>query len=318
MPDVASAPVGDTPAVAAVAAPAAVAAVVDPAVATPAPAVAAPAVAVDPAAAPKPLEDWATLRATYAKEDEKLLKRLERYSSPKDALDALIAAQNKIAAGGMKSTLPEKPTPEQLAEYRKDNGIPAKPGDYDIGKGSLPISEADGPVIDSFLKAAHDANFTEGQAKQALGWFFQNQQAELNAQVAAEAAQKEVNIEALRKDWGSEYQLNLNLIDNFLNTAPAGLADQILGARLADGSPLANNPDALRWLASTAREINPTATVVPGSGTGSLDTIVTEKAKIEKLMGDYKSEYHKGPGAQAMQQRYRDLVDVEVKLQKRS
>lgn len=315
MPDPASAVVvTETPAVAAVAAPAAVAAVVDPAavVATPA----AVAAAVDPAAA-KPLEDWATLRAGYAKEDEKLLKRLERYSSPKDVLDALIAAQNKIASGGVKSVLPEKPTPEQLAEYRKDNGIPAKPGDYDIGKGSLPITEADQPVIESFLKAAHDANFTEGQAKQALGWFFKNQQAELDAQVAAEAVQKEANTEVLRKDWGSEYQLNLNMINNFLNTAPAGLADQILGARLADGSPLANNPDALRWLASTAREINPTATVVPGSGTGSLDTIVTEKAKIEKLMGDYKSEYHKGPGAAAMQQRYRDLVDVETKLQKR-
>jgi hypothetical protein len=316
MPDIASAAVvADTPAVAAVAAPAAVAAVVDPAVVVAAPA--AVAAVTDVKDAPKPLEDWATMRAAYAKEDEKILKRLERYSSPKDALDALIAAQNKIASGGLKTSLPDKPTPEQLAEYRKDNGIPEKPGDYDIGKGSLPITEADKPVIDSFLKAAHDANFTEGQAKQALGWFFQNQQAELNAKVAAEAVQREVNTEALRKDWGSEYQLNLNMVNNFLNTAPTGLADQLAGARLADGTPMMDSVDALRWLASTAREINPVATVVPGSGTGNLDTIVTEKAKIEKLMGDYKSEYHKGPGAQAMQQRYRDLVDVEEKLKKR-
>jgi hypothetical protein len=122
------------------------------------------------------------------------------------------------------------------------------------------------------------------------------------------------NEEVLRGEWGSEYKLNLNLISGLLDTAPQGLKDQLLGARLADGSVLGNNPDTLRFLASLARTVNPVATVVPGAGGNAAQAIESEMASIQKLMGDKKSAYWKGPESAKMQARYRDLITVQSKV----
>src|SRR3990167_11368320 len=78
---------------------------------------------VTPAKPPAPSWDdgW---REKIAGTDEKLLKRLERYPSVKAATDALIEAQTKIRSGEVKFTLKDSATPEEIATWRKDNGIP--------------------------------------------------------------------------------------------------------------------------------------------------------------------------------------------------
>src|SRR5688572_1733397 len=47
-------------------------------------------------------EDW---RKTYAGDNEKLLKQMERYSSPKAAFDALIALKQKVSKGDVQKVL---------------------------------------------------------------------------------------------------------------------------------------------------------------------------------------------------------------------
>jgi hypothetical protein len=332
MPDVTPAP---GPSTAAPAAPAA--AVTEPATPTAAPAAAgtepaapattavtepvAPAASGDPAApaadpAPK---DWAALCTEIAGEDEKLLKRLSRYSSVKDVADALIAAQNKIASGTLKSALPADATPEQLAEWRTENGIPSTPEEYDT---TLPdgmvIGDFDKPVVDRFTKIAHELNMNPAQVQKTLAWYFKDQEQQTAELHAADRAAREENTTQLREEWGSEYKMNMNLVDGLLSQMPEGGKELLTGARLADGTPLGDNPKVLRWLANLAREVNPTATVVPGSGTNATQAIETELAGITKLMGDKSSEYWKGPKASAMQERYRQLIDVQQKLQKRA
>ena len=127
---------------------------------------------------------------------------------------------------------------------------------------------------------------------------------------------REKGIEALRSDWGTEYQLNLGIVDGFLNLAPAGVKDAILGGRLADGTPIGNNADVLRWFASLGRELNPTSTVTNSTGVQAAQAIATEKATLEKLMGNHESEYWKGSQSESMQKRYRELLDVESKIRK--
>lgn len=273
------------------------------------------AAVADPAAETPKGEDWATLRVKYAKGDEKLEKRLSRYSSAEAAIDALIAAQNKIASGGLKEPLPKDATPEQLEAWRVDNGIPAKPEEYDL---TLPdgrvIGEEDKVLVDEFLKSAHAQNMTPDQVKSTVGWYLAEQERQIEARHQQDAEEKEQGEGALREEWGSEYKLNLNLIGGLLDTAPEGVKDQFLGGRLADGTPIGNDAKTLRWLANLARTVNPTATVVPGAGGNAMQAIENEKADIEKLMGDRKSEYWKGPKAEAMQKRYRELVDVQGKM----
>jgi len=286
--------------------------VVDPAAA---PTAAAPAAAA-PAGDPPP-KDWAAIRTEIAGEDEKLLKRLSRYGSVKDVADALIAAQNKIASGTLKSALPADPTPEQLVEWRAENGIPESADKYDT---TLPdgmvVGEFDKPVVDAFAKTAHELNLTPAQVKNTLAWYFKNQEQQVTELRQADSAFTNESTEKMREEWGSEYKLNMNLIDGLLTQIPEDGKALIMGARLADGTPLGSNPKIQRWLANLAREVNPTATVVPGSGTNAAQAIESELTSITKLMGDRNSEYWKGPNAEKMQTRYRDLVDVQAKLKK--
>jgi hypothetical protein len=234
------------------------------------------------------------------------------------ALDALVAAQDKIASGAMKSALPKDATPEQLKAWRDENGVPDAPEGYELQLGEgVALGDADKPIVDGFLKAAHAKNMTPEQASGAVAWYLAEQERQLadrhteDARITAEATA------AMKQEWGSEYELNRNLIVNYLDTAPAGVKDQILSARLGDGTPFASHPDVLRFLANTAREINPVATVAPGSGANAMQAIESEKASIEAMMGDRTSAYWKGDQSVKLQSRYRDIISTLEKVRVR-
>ena len=106
--------------------------------------------------------DW---RKTVSKDDAKVLARLERYASPEAAMQALIAAQNRIAAGELKPVLGKNATPEQIAEYRAALGIPDAPDKYDLGKDAPKVAPE---MLSVVLKHAHEANQTPDQVKATL------------------------------------------------------------------------------------------------------------------------------------------------------
>ena len=284
-----------------------------PAAVTEAPTVApvADAKAPTPAAttAPDP-NDWATKRTTYANGDAKLLARLARYSSEKDVVDALIATQNKMANSRAKEPLPENPTPEEVAAWRAENGIPLTPKDYGV---KVPDG-ADPAQTEEFLATAHELNMTPAQVEKVMGWKIAADQKAAEQRAEQDEATRQQGTEELRQDWGTEYKLNINLITGLLDGAPQGVKEQIMGGRLADGTMIGNSPSVLRWLSSLAREVNPTATVVPGSGVNAAQAIQSEMQSLTALMGDRQSEYWKGPKAEAHQKRFRDLAEVQSKV----
>lgn len=263
---------------------------------------------VEPAT-PDP-DAWATKRATYANGDEKILARLSRYSSEKDVIDALIAAQNKISSGGLKAPLPENPTPEEMAAWRAENGVPLTPKDYGI---KVPDG-TDPTQTEEFLATAHELNMTPAQVEKMIAWKTTTDQKAMEQRAELDASARQAGTDELRQDWGPEYKLNINLVTGLLDSAPQGVKEQLMGARLANGTLFGNDPNSLRWLASLAREINPTATVVPGSGVNAAQAIQSEVQNLEKMMADRTSEYWKGPKAEANQKRYRDLVEVQTKI----
>lgn len=255
---------------------------------------------------------WATKREAYANGDPKLSARLARYSSEKDVIDALIAAQNKISSGGLKAPLPENPTPEEIAAWRAENGVPLTPKDYGVK-----VPDGVDPVqTEEFLATAHELNMTPAQVEKMIAWKASADEKALTQRAETDAAARQAGTDELRQDWGPEYKLNINLVTGLLDAAPQGIKEQLMGARLANGTLLGNDPTSLRWLASLAREINPTATVVPGSGVNAVQAIQSEMQSLQKLMGDRNSEYWKGPTAEALQKRFRDLAAVSEKVNK--
>ena len=295
---------------------------IDPA---PAPLLADPAPPAPPAGDPPPPAgdppppvdstegDWpADWRQKYAGEDPKILKRLERYGSPKAALDALFAAQAKVSEKGTR--LREGATPDEVAQWRTENGIPDAPDKYELNlPNGLVIGDADREGVADFLKQAHEANMLPSQVNQAVAWYLGKQEQAVAAQAARDEETRMAAEDELRAEYGPEYRRNVVIANQLLDSAPEGVKDRILAARGPDGVPLGNDPSMIRWLVGLSRELNPIATVVPGSGTNAVQAVENELADLRKMMGDHKSEYWKGPKAANLQARYRDLTTAMQK-----
>jgi hypothetical protein len=250
-------------------------------------------------------EDW---RDQMAAGDEKTRKLLDRYASPKDVSNAWRAFQLKMSSGELKSTLPKDARPEDVAKWRAENGIPEKHTDYKMPEG-MAVGEADKPLIDLFLQDMHGENAPPQVVQKAVASYYKIQELQ-KAQIAEnDVVHKQESEDALRAEWGGEYRGNVNAIKGMLESAPGGIADKILSARMADGRAITNDPAVLAWLASTARELNPVATVVPAGG-DQTGAIADEISSLKKMMGNTSSDYWKGPHAEKNQARYRQLVEA--------
>jgi hypothetical protein len=292
-----------------------------PAVQAPAPAAATPPAAQTPAAsapatqAAQPTEpkgywpdDW---RTRASKGDDKLLARFSRYGSPEDALEALIHAQNRINAGELKPTLGKDATAEQLAEWRQAHGIPDAPDKYDVadlGNG-LKVPEADKPLIDKILAAAHASNQTPDQIKASLRAFYEVRDM-VDAHTSEKDRQAEASgTEALRQEWGAEYRVHSNLIENLLAGTAGEMKDQLQNARLPDGTLLKHSPAAQKFLLSLALIQNPLGTLVP-SGGNPAQGIREELDRIAKVRRENRVTYNKDV---KMQERERELLGAAMK-----
>ena len=298
-------------------------------VSTPAPTTVASQAVATPVAQPsQPLApaDWPSdWRQKLSGQDTEALKTIERFSSPLDLWKSYHSLRTKLSEGQQVSKLPDNPTPEQLTEYRKSVGVPEKAEDYKIElPNGLVFSEADKPLVDAFKEVAHANNLNPQTVNQMLAWYTDQQQitqAQMNDRDEQNRAKVE---EGLRREWGPEYKTadgqngkNLNAIGNLFSDAPEGLFDTILSARDADGMLLGDNPNFIKWAASLGREIYPTATLIP-FGADAAKGVLDRKAEIETLMGNGKSEYWKGPKADALQTEYRELLETIERHNKRA
>lgn len=260
-----------------------------------------------------------TWRQELAGDDEKALKQLERFQTPKALWDSYQQAYQRIRSGELKAPLAKDATPEQVTAWRKENGIPEKPEEYlsNLPNG-LVIGEDDKPIFDSFVAELHKVNADPKVAHAAVAWYhnFQEEQA---AQTAEQDAGHKTEVEdALRTEWGADYRANVNQVKGYLSSLPKGVGDLIANARGPDGRALLNNPDVMRALAQTAREINPAATIVAPGAANQGQAVEDEINSLKKLMGNKSSEYWKGPKAENLQARYRQLITAQEKLKARA
>lgn len=248
-------------------------------------------------------EDW---RERKANGDEKVLRKLQRYASPEAALDALFNAQAKISSGALKSALKPDATPEELAAWREDNGVPADPSGYQISLADgRVIGDADKPLVDEFLSRLHTKNAPPELVNETLSWYYEKQEA---LRLAEEQRDQEAWVSArdeLRDEFGADYGRNVAAAKELI---PEDIRDTLLLARTPDGTRVGADPHVVRWLVGMARELNPIGTVVPGAGRNAMQALETEISNLKAMMGDRASEYWKGPKATANQARYKELI----------
>ena len=253
--------------------------------------------------------DWAGVREKAAGGDDKILKRLSRYGTVEEALRAGADAQNRLNATKSLIRPDDKATPEEIKAYREANGVPETVDGYkvELPEGTV-LGDEDQPAVDAFLKVAHENHIPPKVANAIIAQQLQLQQEAYEAQAQADETARIEGGQALKEAWGQEAPANYNLLMGMLDGALPGVKDNLLGARLADGTLLANSPDVLKFLASTARQLNPLATFgsVPGSTT--LTDIDTRIAELTKLSGDRNSDYWKGAKAAGLQEEMSNLI----------
>lgn len=280
-----------------------------------------PAAGATPAAATFP-ETW---RQDLAGADASALKVLERYASPKAFFDAHLGLVKKISAGELKNVAPappEKATPEQLADWRKENGLPVETKGYvdaiKLPDGVVP-GDADKPLLEGFAASALEANMPPAAYNAAVNWYFKNLDAQNKQRSEADHNQAGEAVRVLEAEWGPEFKANQNRIGALFADSPE-VADMIFTARDAKGRILGNTPEFCRAIAQAHKAAYPAYSATTPDNAASSQSVATEMTKIEGLMGDPRSTYNEKnssgqltDGAKAMRSRYRDLVDAQQK-----
>lgn len=247
--------------------------------------------------------------------DEKLAKELERYADPLAVNQARVEARRKIDSGVIKSKLADNATPEQIAEYRKENGIPEAPDKYDLAlPNGVVIGEADKPLVDSFLQHMHGENATPAEVKRGLTWWHKQQEALRVDNENKDATFKQESTAELGKRYGGDFKRNISHVDRFLDEFPPGVKDKVLGARLPNGRLAGSDPDYIDFLYQQALFRNPIATVMGGNSEAQVKAAETRLQELIKLSGDPNSAYNKGAGREKLRAEHLELIDGIEKI----
>lgn len=261
-------------------------------------------------------DDW---RAKIAGDDKDFYKQLERFTDPSQLGKAYKSIHQKISSGELKAEkpFPDKGSPEEQAQWRKDKGIPDAPDLYLKGvalpNGIVP-GEADKPGLERLAQRAAQKNWTQAQYNDALEAYYSEVEAVTAAREQFDDRYHQEAEETLRTEWGNDYRRNVGAVHNLLNGAPSDVRERLFGGRTADGKLIGDDPAVLKWLAQLSIDINPAATLVAG---GSMDSFNTRLQQLEKMVGDAKSDYYTGANSKELRQEYLKLLEAQEKLRER-
>lgn len=260
-------------------------------------------------------DDW---REKIAGGDQKALARLQRFPDVGSVFKSFRELETRLSSGQLKQPLPDNPTPEQLAEYRQANGIPESPADYKIElSDGLVIGEADRPLIDGILEAAHATNASPQVVNAIVDEFYHLREEQIQQEHLRHEQMKSATTSTLASEWGADYKPNMMAVNNTL-VAHLGqdVADMVLTAKLSDGSILGNNIEAIKGFARLSKELNPAGTLVPNAGGDQLGAIKDQISEMEnKMKTNIRAWQH--PNNEAERTRYRNLIEARDKLQQR-
>jgi hypothetical protein len=262
--------------------------------------------------------------------DEQLEKRsaammnvLRRYGSEKDFAIGGFAAMEKIRSGEYRAKPPADASAEDMAAWREENGIPAKPEGYEVPKiAGYKWTDSDKPLIENFKTFAHKAAYTQEQVNAGAEWYVKTVQ-EAQEKYWADISQtdnsdKEIVKDQLRTEYGpSDYKPSIVLLDRLLNdqeVMPNSLGQSILTARYTgpDGQSkrLINSPDMARLLINYAKDTYGEGSFITGDAKTSM---TNRKKEIEKVMNeDYDRYWRDG-----MADEYADILAQEEKASPR-
>ena len=223
-------------------------------------------------------DNWRDLMAAG---DDKFRKQLDRVASPLDVAKNYRSLELK--KGESFTKLAPNATAEEVTQWRKDNGIPETFDKYDT---TLPdgmvFGEQDKPYIDKYLTEMHSKNASPEVVKAGLVAYHKIIEEQATQYVQRDLTDKSDFEDTMRGEWGNEYRANVNMVSNFLQSAPDNVRDSIINGRDGHGKALMNDPGFVRWINGIVREVNPAASLIPTNARDTGASIDEELAKISE------------------------------------
>lgn len=232
-------------------------------------------------------DDW---RARLANGDEEFEKLLKRFKSPESVAKKMREQEKLIRSGQHKrsATLPDDASDDEIAEFRKELGIPEESSGYKTSwaEGYEP-TDVDANLLNGFHEVAHSSNMTPAQVQEAMNWY-----QELTLQTKQDMAANAIKIredtqEELRREYGNEYRANITAAKAFMHEQLGGEdgARQLLHLQLADGSYLGDNHQFLGMMVDLGRDyVGPNA-IYSGDIEANISTVQEEIDNINALIG---------------------------------
>lgn len=257
-------------------------------------------------------EDWRARVVRLAGGDEAVAKRVARYSSEANYIKAAEQAHAKLRSGEVKTAPPKDAKPEEVAAWRKENGLPETVDDM-LKAAPDPegfvFGEADKPYLDSYAKAVLEANGTPDEVARGKAIYAKMMEQSQLQRIEADKAFHAEAMDALRDEFGSSpaMRAELNSVQNFMDSHFSEEAKrEILGGRGASGNLLRNNPAFLRDLAAMSRAFNPAGTIIPSGATDSAKSVDARLTELREMMNTNPDKYW-SPAVQAEHMKLKEL-----------
>jgi hypothetical protein len=264
-------------------------------------------------------EDWrekSVAHITDKGDREKELTRLKRIKSPQEMYKSYRALERQVQSDYIRKP-PEGASEKEIAEWRKEIGVPPKPDGYELPKlEGHEWTDADKPMLDLFLGKMHGENASQAQINASLGAYAELVSSVKEQEYNTDKGDDEVCVDALRSEWGHEYRTHQSNVKNWLNNAekcPPELAAALRDARTPDGHRLIYNPEIWKILAPIAQDSLGASAHVPGGDGKTLDAISTRKEEIKKVMKTDMNRYWQ----EGLDKEYQSLLAQEESAGKR-
>lgn len=186
--------------------------------------------------------------------DERLRQFAERFTSPAEiaraALDLRQKLSNAVVLPGRDADLGD------VLEFRRKLGVPDAPEHYAFAAaGNDGAEAADGAFRAAAAKAFHGAGVTAEQAEALTAWW-NSYAGDARLQSRREAESRRARSEAaLRRDWGGDYDRNLEIAARAARAYGGGALEELLNAALADGSRVGDQPAMMKAFAEIGRNL---------------------------------------------------------------
>lgn len=252
--------------------------------------------------------------------DTQRMEKLKRFSSPIDPFNSWLASDAKIREGAHKAFSPPPDlSPEQLSAWKGERGLPIQASDYEVplaaGQKPEELNDNQKAVISDFQKLALDLNLTKDQAAKIAVFKNAIDEKTETEKIMRDAAVADKIEDALRAEWGPLYRNNITQTGVYFRREVGDDGWQnIIEARLPDGSRLLNNLKFAKFFHKVASDMDGGVILEGGSGGvpgTSIDGRIEEIAKIMKTdWGRYSND-------EGMRKEYAELLQRQEERNKR-